>query len=72
MSMACERHSLVLPFVMLNYDELSETMVVGGWGWFIAINVVRIGTGFFSLVNKAPISASMDDAITLRMMENST
>ena len=45
---------------------------MAGWGWPISIGVVLIGAVFWPLVNKVPSSVSMDEFITMCMMENYT
>ena len=71
MSMARDRHCLAVTFVTITADELLDTMVVAGWGWYFSISVVLIGAALWPLVNKAPSLASMDETITLRTMDNS-
>ena len=71
MSMARDQCYLVVQFVTLTDDELSEMMVVAGWGWSISISLVLLGTYFWPLVNNAPSSDSMDKAIKLRMIKHS-
>ena len=46
--------------------ELSTCIAVGGWGRWISINLVRIGTAAWTLRNSAPYSASSADATMLR------
>ena len=68
--MARGRSCLEVLFVMITYDELLVMMGVACWGWSISISLVLIGTDFWTLANKVPSSASMDEDITLRMMDD--
>ena len=45
--------------------ELSTCIGVGGWGLFISINVVLIGTAAWPFRNSAPYSASAAEAMML-------
>eukprot|EP00978_Attheya_sp_CCMP212_P014567 scaffold37188_cov29-Attheya_sp.AAC.1 len=72
MSIALDLFCFAVPLRTLSAAELSVATGVGGCGCFISMAVVRSWVPFLQLLNWLPISASVADARTFRMMPHST
>ena len=58
----------MLPVSMPWEVELPVLIGVGGCGWTISIRVVLMGTAYWPLSNIVLVSASVEDAMTVRMV----
>ena len=61
-----------LPLAILFVAVLFFATGVGGSGWTISANYVRMHVAFWQFSNKPPNSASVDDAITFLIILHST
>ena len=65
-SIALASFCLMLLLAIPSDVELSTCIGVAGWGWYISINVIRIGTAAWPLSNSAPYYVSSAYAMMLR------
>ena len=72
MSIALERRCFTVSFAIPCATELSVCTGEPGWSQPISIKVVRIGQLSWPFMNRAPTYASEAEAITLRIMLETT